>query len=115
MLTWFALALAIAGFGVSVAMPAVQAAVMSSVESVDMGRASGVFNTLRQFGGVVGVTVVGAVFSTYGDAHTAEGVANGFNPGIAVSAAFSLIGAAIAIFLPKGRVVPMRTAASAQT
>src|SRR3954470_16036328 len=58
--------LVIAGVGVSMAMPAVQNAVLSSVDVVEMGKASGVFNMGRFLGGMFGVAVLVAVFSGTG-------------------------------------------------
>ncbi|WP_131761234.1 DHA2 family efflux MFS transporter permease subunit [Actinomadura fibrosa] len=48
----------VAGAGVSMAMPAVQTAVLNAVAPQQIGNASGVFNTGRQFGGVLGVAVL---------------------------------------------------------
>jgi hypothetical protein len=39
-------------------MPAVQSAVLAEVEPTDIGKAAGLFNTLRQLGGVAGVALV---------------------------------------------------------
>ena len=51
--------LAIAGCGVSMAMPAIQNAVVSSVAPASIGKASGTFNMLRQLGGVFGIANAG--------------------------------------------------------
>ena len=58
--------LAIAGCGVSMAMPAIQNAVMSSVAPTSLGKASGAFNMLRQLGGVFGIATLVAVFTGAG-------------------------------------------------
>ena len=50
--------LMLAGTGISMAMPAVQSAVLAEVEPADIGKAAGLFNTLRQLGGVFGVALV---------------------------------------------------------
>ena len=42
-------------------MPAAQNAVLSSVASADIGKASGIFNMLRYFGGVFGVAILVAI------------------------------------------------------
>jgi hypothetical protein len=51
----------VAGVGISMAMPAVSAAALGAVAPPDMGRASGVNNTLQRFGGAFGVAVTAAV------------------------------------------------------
>ncbi|MCO5999528.1 hypothetical protein NE234_39740 [Actinoallomurus sp. WRP9H-5] len=48
----------IAGAGVSMAMPAAQAAVLNAVAPEQIGMASGVFNTGRQLGGAFGVAAL---------------------------------------------------------
>lgn len=104
----FAVALAIAGFGVSIAMPAAQTAVLSAVQPVEMGKASGVFNTLRQLGGVVGIALLVAVFLAHGNADTAARFASGFNRALMVSALLSLAGAAVALRLPSRQQLQQR-------
>jgi MFS family permease len=54
--------LVIAGVGTSMAIPTMPLAVMGAVAPQDMGTASGVFNMLQRFGGVVAVAVASAVF-----------------------------------------------------
>jgi hypothetical protein len=56
-----------AGAGVSMAMPAAQNAVLSSVGKLEVGKASGVFNMFRFLGGVSGVARAVAVFVGRGD------------------------------------------------
>src|SRR6202163_2217012 len=50
--------LVVAGVGVSMAMPAVQNAVLGSVNVVEMGKASGVFNMARFLGGMFGLALL---------------------------------------------------------
>ncbi len=50
----------IVGVGVSMAIPAVPAAALGAVAPQDIGRASGVNNTLQRFGGAFGVAPVAA-------------------------------------------------------
>lgn len=80
----------IAGSGVSMAMPAAQTAVLNAVASEQIGKASGVFNTGRQIGGVLGVAVLALVFSKTGSYAGPAAFTNGFAPAIAVSGALSL-------------------------
>ena len=95
--------LIIAGSGVSMAMPAAQNAVLSSVAPTEIGKASGVFNTLRYFGGVFGVALLVAVFAMAGSFRSADTFVQGFVPAMAVAAVLSLIGALAGARLPGRR------------
>lgn len=102
--------LVVAGGGVSMAMPAVQSAVLGAVEPSDMGKASGLFNTLRQLGGVFGVALVVAVFTRTGGYAGAGEFAAGFTATLMVTAALSLAGAVAGLRL-KPRQAPGDSAA----
>ena len=97
------LPLVIAGVGVSMVLPTTPTAVLSAVAPPDMGKASGVNNTLQRFGGAFGVAVVSAVFAANGHLGTAVGVAAGFPPALAVSAVLSVIGAVSALAVASRR------------
>lgn len=56
--------LLLVGIGCSIAIPAVAAAAMSGVVPSQFGIASGVLNTSRQIGGVLGVAVLGTVVNS---------------------------------------------------
>ena len=58
--------MALAGAGVSMAMPAAQSAVMRSVAREEVGKAAGTFNMLRFLGGAFAIAVVSAVFAGSG-------------------------------------------------
>lgn len=92
--------LIVAGIGVSMSMPAVQNAVLSSVNPVEMGKASGVFNMGRFLGGMFGVALLVAVFSGSGATGSAAGFSTGFASAMLVAALLSLLGALAGIFLP---------------
>jgi len=62
----FVAPLIIAGAGISMALPATATAALGAVQPADIGRASGVNNTLQRFGGAFGVAIVTAVFSAHG-------------------------------------------------
>jgi len=94
--------LMIAGAGISMAMPAVQSAVLAEVEPADIGKAAGLFNTLRQLGGVFGVALVVAVFTRAGGYASPQEFSTGFMAVLLVSAALSLAGAAAGLRL-RGR------------
>lgn len=94
--------LVIAGVGVSAAMPAVQHAVISSVEHHFIGKASGVFNTLRNLGGAFGVAVLGIIFAAYGGYESPAEFSHGFTYAILACGILSAIGAGASFYL-KGR------------
>lgn len=92
--------LVIAG-GVALAMPAAQSAVMSAVASSEVGKAAGVFNMLRQLGGVMSIAILVAVFTTQGGLlDSAEAFSHGFTAAMGVCAALSLTGALFAVLVP---------------
>ncbi|MFF0023866.1 DHA2 family efflux MFS transporter permease subunit [Streptomyces sp. NPDC004082] len=96
----------VAGTGVSMAMPAAQTAVLNAVQPEQIGKASGVFNTGRQLGGVFGVAVLALVFSKAGGYADTAAFTDGFTAAIAVSGALSLAGALAALFVPGRRPAP---------
>jgi EmrB/QacA subfamily drug resistance transporter len=100
-----ALPLAIAGLGVSLALPAAQNAVVGHVADHELGRASGTFTTLRQLGGALGVAVAVAVFARSGGYGSPRTFSDGFAAAMAVSVGFALAGA-VAGFLAPGRPDP---------
>lgn len=95
--------LAIAGCGVSMAMPALQNAVVSSVAPASIGKASGAFNMMRQLGGVFGIATLVAVFSGAGSYATPQLFSDGFTTAIGVAAGLSLAGAVASLGLPMAR------------
>lgn len=96
--------LMITGGGVSMAMPAVQSAVLGAVEPADIGKAAGLFNTLRQSGGVFGVAAAVAVFMRVGGYASAQQFSQGFSAALELCAALSLAGAALGLRLRGKRV-----------
>src|SRR5712671_5068229 len=70
--------LVLAGVGVSMAMPAAQNAILSSVTVAEMGKASGVFNMGRFLGGMFGIAALVAVFSGKGSVDSAATFSAGF-------------------------------------
>jgi EmrB/QacA subfamily drug resistance transporter len=100
--------LAIAGCGVSMAMPAIQNAVVSSVAPASIGKASGAFNMMRQLGGVFGIAALVAVFSGSGGYASAETFSDGFTAALAAAAGLSLLGAVAGLGLPGGSALTYR-------
>jgi MFS family permease len=100
----------VAGAGVSMAMPAAQTAIINAVAPPEIGKASGVFNTVRQFAAVFGVATLAAVFTAEGGYGTSDTFADGFAPAIAVSGALSLVGAFVSLLIPRPTKAPLTTA-----
>ena len=95
--------LIIAGAGVSMAMPAAQNAVLSSVAQTEIGKASGTFNMLRFLGGVSGIAIAVAVFAASGSFGSPQAFSAGFAAAIGVSAVLSLLGAFAGTWQPARR------------
>ena len=95
--------LVIAGIGVSAAMPAAQSAVLNAVAKPEVGKASGVFNMLRFLGGMCGIAAAAATFGHAGSLVSPATVSAGFAAALRLSAALSLLGAAVALWLPGRR------------
>jgi EmrB/QacA subfamily drug resistance transporter len=95
--------LVLAGVGVSMAMPAAQNAILSSVAVAEMGKASGVFNMGRFLGGMFGIAALVASFSAHGGAYSAARFDGGFAAAMRLAATLSLVGAIAGCFLPARR------------
>jgi hypothetical protein len=93
----FVLPLIIAGVGISMAIPTVPTTALSAVPPADMGKASGVQNTLQRFGSVFGVAIVAAVFSANGHLGSPATVVSGFRPALIAAACMSVVGALTAL------------------
>ena len=101
--------LVLAGVGVSMAMPAAQNAVLSSVAVAEMGKASGIFNMGRFLGGMFGIAALVASFAANGGAYSAAHFESGFTAAMRLAATLSMAGAIAGLFLPARR----RTAGAA--
>jgi EmrB/QacA subfamily drug resistance transporter len=97
--------LIVAGCGVSFAMVASQATVVSDIAQEDIGKASGAFTTFRFFGGAFGIAILAAVFAGRGGYASPHAFSTGFVAAAAVAAALSAVGAAIGIAVPGGRTI----------
>lgn len=93
--------LVLTGAGASMAMPAAQNAVLSSVRPSEIGKASGIFNMLRYLGGVFGIAILAAVFAHTGNFHSAQAFSRGFSTAIGASAGLSIVAAVAGLWLPR--------------
>jgi EmrB/QacA subfamily drug resistance transporter len=85
--------LLILGMGNSAVFPAVSAAVSTSVGVDRVGAASGINNTVRQIGGVLGIAVAALTFARAGSFATAATVASGFRGVAVLCAGVAAVGA----------------------
>jgi EmrB/QacA subfamily drug resistance transporter len=102
----------VAGCGVSLAIPAMQNAVINAVRAGDIGKASGAFSMFRQLGGAFGVAILAAVFAATGSLGSPQAFSSGFVSALSVAAALSLLGAIAGLVLPGRRVKAMEPAES---
>jgi EmrB/QacA subfamily drug resistance transporter len=91
------------GAGMGTALPACQRAVMGAVEPSQLGTASGVFNTVLRFGGVLGLAIAVTAFSAAGGYGSPQAFSDGFTAAFAGSAALALAGALAGLALPTTR------------
>jgi len=92
-----AVAMTLAGIGVSMAMPVAPTAVLTAVAPEDVGKASGVNSTLGRFGTAFGVAVATSIFAAYGSLVTPEAFVTGLRPALTVLACLSMLGALSAL------------------
>jgi EmrB/QacA subfamily drug resistance transporter len=110
----FVAPLVIAGVGVSMALPTAPTATLGAVPPGDVGRASGVSNTMQRFGAAFGIAVVTAVFSAHGHIGSVASFTAGYRPAMVVSAVISLLGAAAAVAVGRRQPAPSAPAAAGE-
>jgi hypothetical protein len=77
--------------------------VVGSFSLEEVGKAAGANSMMRELGGVFGVAVAAAVFASAGSFASPDAFLDGFAPAVAVLAAFSVVGAIVALALPGRR------------
>jgi EmrB/QacA subfamily drug resistance transporter len=95
-----AVPLVLAGAGVSMAMPAAQNAVLSSVSPAEIGKASGTYNMLRFLGGAFGIALSGTVFTASGGFGSPQLFSAGFASALGASALLSFAAAIAGLLVP---------------
>lgn len=90
--TWLAVALGIAGVGISMCFPTVANAVVGSVPQSEVGIASGTNSALREIGGVFGVAILASIFAHSGVYASPAAFVDHFTTAVWVGAAFSAAG-----------------------
>jgi EmrB/QacA subfamily drug resistance transporter len=101
--TWLAVALAVAGVGISLCFPTVANAVVGSVPPSEMGIASGTNSSLREIGGVFGVAILASVFAHPDAYNSATTFIDHFKDAVWIGAGLSAIGILAAAALPGRR------------
>jgi hypothetical protein len=108
-----AIALGVAGVGISLCFPTVANAVVGSVPPSEMGIASGTNSALRELGGVFGIAILAAVFVHPGVYASPSTFIEHFKDAVWLGAGFSAIGIIAAALLPgrthgePGRALPI--------
>ena len=98
-----AIPLMIAGMGLSMAGPALQKSVLSAVEPIYLGKASGIYNIFRLFGGAIGTTISVIIFNIYGGITNSIVFAHGFDAVLITTGVISLLGIVFSLKLTKRR------------
>jgi MFS family permease len=98
--TWLAVALGVAGVGISLCFPTVANAVVGSVPASEMGIASGTNSALREIGGVFGIAILASVFAHSGVYGSPTIFIDHFKDAVWLGAAFSAVGILAAVALP---------------
>ena len=91
------LALLIAGTGTSFCFPTVANAIMGSVPQSEAGVAAGTNSTLRELGGVFGVSVLASVFAGPNVFSSPQAFVTGFTDALWVAVGFSVLGVRAAL------------------
>lgn len=97
------LPLVLGGIGISMALPTTPTAALSAVAQQDVGKASGVINTLQRFGAAFAIAVVSAVFAANGQLGTPAGIVSGIRPAMGAVAVLSVLGALSALAVGRRR------------
>jgi EmrB/QacA subfamily drug resistance transporter len=98
--TWLAVALGVAGVGISLCFPTVANAVVGSAAPSEMGIASGTNSALREIGGVFGIAILASVFAHSGVYTSPSTFIDHFKDAVWLGAAFSAVGIIAAAALP---------------
>lgn len=96
-----AMALGLAGIGISLCFPTVANAVVGSVPPSDIGIASGTNSAMREIGGVFGIAILASVFSHSGVYSSPSEFIDHFKTALYVGAAFSAVGVVAAVAMPR--------------
>ncbi len=102
-------AFVLSGVGMGLFFAPVANTVLSSVRKDQEGIASGATNAIRELGGVFGIAVLSAVFSSSGGYASPATFVAGVRPAVAVGGAIVLVGAAAMALVPRRRAATSAT------
>jgi EmrB/QacA subfamily drug resistance transporter len=91
------------GIGMSLFFVPLAGLTLGTVPTALEGVASGANSAFRELGGVLGIAVLGAVFSAHGGYRSAQDYVAGMTPAVWVGAAVVAVGALAALFVPGRR------------
>jgi MFS family permease len=97
----YVLPFVIAGVGISMAIPTVPTAALGAVSPHDVGRASGVSNTMQRFGGAFGIALASAIFAAHGHLGSAASFTAGYRPAMLGAVALSAVGSIASIAIAR--------------
>ena len=95
-----AVALLVAGVGISMALPTVPTAVLNAVPAARLGTASGINYMAQRFGAVFAIAIGSAVFSAHGHLGSPAAVTAGFRPALWSIVVFAAAAAVAALAIP---------------
>jgi EmrB/QacA subfamily drug resistance transporter len=95
-----AIALLVAGIGISMALPTVPTAVLNAVPTAQLGKASGINYMAQRLGTVFAIAIGTAVFSASGHLGSPAAVTAGFRPALWSTVAFAALAALAAVAIP---------------
>ena len=90
----------LAGSGMALVFAPSANAVLASVRTDQAGQASGATNAIRELGGVLGIAVLGTIFTSGGGYASAQLFVNGLEPAMWVGTAVLAVGAVLPLLLP---------------
>jgi EmrB/QacA subfamily drug resistance transporter len=93
----------VSGIGMTLFFVPLASLVLSSVPKALEGVASGANSAFRELGGVLGIAVLGAVFSAHGGYRSGQDYVSGMTPAVYVGAVVVLLGAVAALIVPGRR------------
>lgn len=96
-------AFVLAGTGMALFFVPLASLVLGSVPHALEGVASGTNSAFRELGGVLGISVLGAVFSASGGYRSAQDYVSGLTPAITVGGVAVALGVLVALVLPAAR------------
>jgi len=103
----------VCGLGMTLFFVPLASLVLGTVRPALEGVASGANAAFRELGGVLGIAVLGAVFSSHGSYVSGRAYVNGLTPAVAVGAAVVAVGAGVAMLVPGRRPLGSTVSATA--